>query len=151
MATLNRPADLPISPDERRIVVGVDGSEPSLKALEWAIEEARRWRSVLDVVTAWSFPMVKGYAWTHSPEDVENSAKEVIETALSHVSQEATELVVRGEALDGEPGPVLVDAAVGAELLVVGARGLGGFQRLLLGSVSSYCAQHATCSVMIVR
>jgi nucleotide-binding universal stress UspA family protein len=151
MATLIRLADSSTRPDEPRIVVGIDGSEPSFRALERALGEARQASAVIDVVTAWSFPMVRGYALTHSPHDVDENAKEVLEAAVNRVSEEAPELVVRSEATEGEAGPVLVDAALGAELLVVGARGLGGFRRLLLGSVSSYCAQHAACSVLIVR
>jgi nucleotide-binding universal stress UspA family protein len=151
MCALSGLAELPVSPNQRRIVVGVDGSEAGAKALEWAIQEARRWPAVVDVVTAWTFPMVEGYAITHSIDDVEGRARDVMEAAMSQVAQEAPEIVVRGETADGEAGPVLVDAARGADLLVVGSRGIGAVERVFLGSVSSYCSRHASCSVMIVR
>ena len=144
-------AELPVSPDQRRIVVGVDGGETSSKALEWAIQQARRWSAVVDVVMAWTFPMVEGYAVSHSVDDVEKCARGVVEAAISRVAEVAPDVVVRGETADGEAGPVLVDAARGADLLVVGSREIGGFERMFRGSVSAYCSRHATCSVMIVR
>jgi nucleotide-binding universal stress UspA family protein len=144
-------AELPIPQNERRIVVGVDGSESGAKALEWAIQKARQWPAVIDVVTAWTFPMVEGYAFTHSVDEVEKSARDVLQAAMSRVAEGAPQVTVRGEIADGEAGAVLVDAARGADLLVVGSGRLGGFERLFLGSVSTYCARHAACSVMIVR
>lgn len=143
--------ELPVPPNQRRIVVGVDGSEPSTKALEWAIAEARRSPAVIDVVTAWTFPMVEGYAFTTSVDDVERQAHEIVNGCISRVVANSPNIVVRGETADGEAGPVLVDEAKGADLLVVGARGLGGLARLFLGSVSIYCAKHAGCTVVIVR
>lgn len=151
MCALSGLAELPVPPAQRRIVVGVDGSESGALALEWAIQEARRWPAVVDVVTAWTFPMVEGYAMSHSVDEVENGAREVVEEAMSRVAEDAPDVVVRGETADGEPGPVLVDAARGADLLVVGSREIGGFERVFRGSVSAYCSRHAPCSVMVVR
>jgi nucleotide-binding universal stress UspA family protein len=151
MCALSGLAELPLPPRQRRIVVGVDGSESGALALEWAIQEAQGWSAVVDVVTAWTFPMVQGYAVAHSVDDVEEGAREVVDAAMGQVAEEAPELVVRGESADGEAGPVLVDAARGADLLVVGSRGIGGLERMFLGSVSGYCSRHAPCSVMIVR
>lgn len=151
MCALSGLAELPISPDQRRIVVGVDGSDSGALALEWATQEARRCSAVVDIVTAWTFPMVTGYAMTHSVDEAEEGAREVVEAAMSRVAAEAPDVVVRGETADGEAGPVLVDAARGADLLVVGSRDIGGLERVFLGSVSAYCGRHAPCSVMIVR
>ncbi len=151
MCAVSGLAELPVSPEQRRIVVGVDGSESGILALEWAIQEARRWPAVVDVVTAWTFPMVEGYAIAHSVDEVEKNAREVVEAAMSQVAENAPDVVVRGETADGEAGPVLVDAARGADLLVVGSRAIGGFERVFRGSVSAYCSRHAQCSVMIVR
>lgn len=151
MCALSGLAELPVSPDQRRIVVGVDGSKSGTLALEWAIREARRWPAVVDVVTAWTFPMVEGYAISHSLDDAEKGARQVVEAAMSQVAQDAPNVVVRGETADGEAGPVLVEAAEGADLLVVGSGKIGGFERVLRGSVSAYCSRHATCSVVVVR
>lgn len=144
-------AELPVPENRRRIVVGVDGSDAGLKALDWAIGEARRWPAVIDVVTAWTFPMVEGYAISHPVADVERGARDTVTEAMSQVAESAPEVDVRGETADGEAGPILVDAAKGADLLVVGARGIGGLERFFLGSVSAYCAKHAPCPVVIVR
>jgi nucleotide-binding universal stress UspA family protein len=135
----------------RRIVVGFDGSGPSIRALDWAITEAAHIPAVIEVVTAWTFPMVMGYAFTVSVSEVEQSARVLVDHALTHVADLEPEVVVRGEATDGAPGPVLARASEGADLLVVGSRGHGGWHDLVLGSVSSYCARHAPCSVVIIR
>jgi len=151
MCALSGLAELPVPRNQLRVVVGVDGSEAGAKALEWAIGYAHQSPAVIDVVTAWTFPMVEGYALTHTVGEVEDMAREVVTAAMSHVAYEAPDIVVRGETADGEPGRVLVDAAQGADLLVVGARGESGLHRLFLGSVSTYCAKNASCSVMVVR
>ena len=151
MNALSGPAELPASEDLFRIVVGIDGSEPSAKALQWAIEYARRRPTVIDIVTAWTFPMVEGYAFTTTVGEVEKNAHALLNGAMSHVTEEDPEIVVRGETADGEAGPVLVNAAKGADFLVIGARGISGIERLLQGSVSAYCAKHATCTVVVVR
>lgn len=151
MSTASRLAELPVPNDHLRIVVGVDGSEPATRALEWAIGEARRWPAVIDVVTAWTFPMVEGYAFTTSVDDVQRQAREVVDAAMTVVATEAPEVVVRGETAQGEAGPMLVNAARGADLLVVGTQSAGPLKRFFVGSVSAYCTKHATCSVVIVR
>ena len=151
MCAMSGLAELPVSKNQLRIVVGVDGSPSGVKALEWAIDYARRLRAVVDVVTAWTFPMVEGYAMRHTVGKAEDDAHKVVMAAMSHVAEKAPEVVVRGETADGEAGPVLVDAARGANLLVVGSGGVSGLQRLLSGSVSTYCAKNASCSVMVVR
>ncbi len=136
---------------ERRIVVGVDGSPSSERALEWAIAEARRTSAALHVVTAWTFPMALGYAFTTTVHEVRQGAQDTVDRALARVAQVAPEVAASGETIEQVPAPALVAAAKGAELLVVGSRGLGGFEGLLVGSVSQYCSRHATCSVVVVR
>ncbi len=135
----------------RRIVVGYDGSASSLRALDWAMEEAQERSAVLDVVTAWTFPMALGYSFVHTVHEVEQTARAWVDTALSRIAERAPDVVSRGEEVDDAPGPALVHAAQGADMLVVGCRGLGGFETLLLGSVSDYCAKHASCTVVVVR
>jgi nucleotide-binding universal stress UspA family protein len=135
----------------RRIVVGVDGSAPSQRALDWAVAEAQRTGDSLHLVTAWMFPMALGYAFTSTVHEVEQSAQEVIDAATAHVADVAPEVTVSGETSEQLPAAALIAAAKGADLLVVGSRGLGGFEGLLLGSVSQYCTRHAHCSVVVVR
>jgi nucleotide-binding universal stress UspA family protein len=148
MSALN---ELPESKVQRRIVVAYDGSEPAKKALDWAIGNAQRDPAVIDVVTAWTFPMVPAYAFSHTVEDVEKAARKELDEALAHVAEVAPDVVVRGEMTDNAAGPALVAASKGADLLVVGPWGRSGFQTLVLGSVSAYCAKHASCTVVVVR
>jgi len=136
---------------ERRIVVGVDGSPPSDRALDWAAAEAQRTGAALHLVSAWMFPMALGYAFTTTVHQVQQSAQDVIDRAMAHVGEMAGDVTVTGETSEQAPAPALIAAAKGADLLVVGSRGLGGFQGLLIGSVSQYCSRHATCSVVVVR
>jgi nucleotide-binding universal stress UspA family protein len=130
-----------------RIVVGVDGSAPSLEALAWAATEARLRRARLEVLHASFYrrQMLELYPGAARDEQA------VLDRALAPVrAAEPTVEVVARPA--GPPAAkALVDASDGADLLVVGSRGLGGFDQLLMGSVSNQCAHHAQCPVVIVR
>jgi nucleotide-binding universal stress UspA family protein len=134
------------------IVVGIDGSAGADAALGAAIEEARLRHARLRVVCAWEVPTL-AYSAAFVPaeleEGLERAAEAVVADSLQRVgppSDVAVEpLVVRGPA-----ARVLLHAAEQADLLVVGSRGRGGFQRLLLGSVSHQAASHSPVPVMIV-
>lgn len=142
-------------PDEqaatRRVVVGVDGSEGSVKALDWAIAETIRFPASLDLVTAWLFPMALGYVFAKTPDEVRRQVQRIVDSSASYVAEVAPEVVVRTALHEGEAGPTLVDLSTGADLLVVGSRGNGNIRELLLGSVGTYCSRHARCPVVIVR
>jgi nucleotide-binding universal stress UspA family protein len=140
---------------EHKIVVGVDGSEHSDRALTWAIDEAKLRGSRLQVVSAWHVPAVVygGPGITPPLANIESSFKEVAEESATMAATSAREAGVQVD-LDVQHGPTvdrLLDAAEDADLLVVGSRGHGGFTGLLLGSVSAQCAHHATCPLVIVR
>jgi nucleotide-binding universal stress UspA family protein len=134
----------------RRIVVGVDGSKESVAALRWAVEEARLREATLEAVTAWSLPRP---VYIGAPEmvlpdelasDLEREAKDSQRWAMAEVVPEGG-VPVDSRVVEGHAAAVLLQASEGADMLVVGSRGLGGFRELLLGSVSHQCAQHATC------
>jgi len=136
---------------QRRIVVGVDASEESKEALRWAAQYARSMGASLDVVHAWH--MSDEHAWLQSLPPPANPT-DVARKALAQVVDEVMtpgSVPVRSSVLEGHAAQVLVTAAQGAHMLVVGSRGFGGFDGLLLGSVSGHCAIHAPCSVVIVR
>ena len=137
--------------EERRIVVGVDGSPAADRALDWAVAQARRSAVSLHLVSVWSFPMALGYAFTTSVNEVRQSALDVIDRAMAKVGDVAPGVPVTGEATEQAPAPGLVGAAKGADMLIVGSRGHGGFEGLLLGSVSLYCIRRAGCPVVVVR
>ncbi len=133
-----------------RIVVGVDGSEASRAALDWALDEARRRQAQVDVIHAWHAPYSYGYAYLSelSDEPMEQEAKELVESLLK--TADTSGLTVDTIIAHGGSAGVLVEAAKGASLLVVGSRGRGGFTGLLLGSVSQQCVHHAPCPVVVV-
>ncbi len=135
----------------QRFVVGVDGSDGSAKALEWATAEAVRTPASLDLVTAWMFPMALGYAFAKTPDDVRRQAQQIADVSVSRVAALAPDVVVRSTLCQAEAGPALVKLSTGVDLLIVGSRGHGALRELLLGSVSTYCAKHAQSSVVIVR
>jgi nucleotide-binding universal stress UspA family protein len=147
----NDEAALEPSASQHRIVVGIDGSSESVRALDWAITQAQQSGATLDIVTAWMFPMAIGYAFTTTVEEVRQQARSLVDDAISHVADVAPDVVVRGEANEQPPGPALVEASQGADLLIVGSRGMGGFEEMLVGSVGHYCMRRAPCSVVIVR
>ena len=136
---------------ERRIVVGVDGSDASKQALRWAIRQAKLTGSSVDAVTAWHYPSTYGWAAGDGVIDVEGNAKQTLTEALNEVSGLEPEVPVRPLVTEGHAAEVLLRAAKGAELLVVGSRGHGGFASALLGSVSMYCVLHAHCPVLVLR
>lgn len=142
--------------NRQKIVVGVDGSEHSDRALAWAIEEAKLRGGRLQVVSVWHVPAFVLGAPGFAPVTdtaVDGAFKEVAEesaTAALRAAQEA-DVDVEMDVEQGQTVDRLLEAAEDADLLVVGSRGHGGFAGLLLGSVSAQCAHHATCPLVIVR
>ena len=133
------------------IVVGVDGSGTSKRALGWAIEEARLRNCSVRAVHAWQYPVSD--AWAGVPVDiyreVEESERRLLDEVVTEVAGEGAARVEQVVIL-GTAALALVDASRDAELLVVGSRGLGGFRGLLLGSVGQQCVHHATCPVVVI-
>jgi nucleotide-binding universal stress UspA family protein len=129
-----------------RIVVGVDGSENATKALEWAAVQADRTGAVLDIQTAYE----PGYVFVTSDE-IEASMARLVEEAKARVVKLAPKVVTTSGTHQESPANALIEASEGAELLVVGSRGLGGFKGLVLGSVSQKCCLHAHCSLAIIH
>jgi nucleotide-binding universal stress UspA family protein len=84
-------------------------------------------------------------------EDFRQGAAAALDETLKEVVADADSVTIERRVDQGAPAAVLVEESRGAELLVVGSRGHGGFAQLLLGSVSQQCAQHAFCPVVIVR
>ena len=138
-----------------RIVVGVDGSQPSQEALAWAMRQAEVTGASVDAVIAWHDPVVIG-GMPHGPVAVLEQAAfgEFAATTLSNSIRDLganSSVSVNPVVQRGNAAQVLLDAANGADLLVVGSRGHGGFAGALLGSVSQHCVHHAPCPVVIIR
>jgi nucleotide-binding universal stress UspA family protein len=140
-----------------RIVVGIDGSDGAQRALEWAVEEARLRDATLVVVYGWQVPpIVTGSGPFDAPvvleqetlEAVERNAEDGVERQLGDVDTSGIDVQRRIEPRP--PVDLVLEAATGADLVVLGTRGHGGFTGLLLGSVSQQVAHHAPCPVVIV-
>jgi nucleotide-binding universal stress UspA family protein len=145
------------------IVVGVDGSPGSLAALRFALAEARLRGCSLVVLHAWVLPLVEapgpfllevpsraGPPLEQLRAELHRAAEARLAAVLAKVAGEADDVAVEPRVVEGSASAALVEAAAGADLLVVGARGHGGLRGALLGSVSHQCAQHAPCPVAIV-
>jgi nucleotide-binding universal stress UspA family protein len=147
-------AEMPNSPT--RIVVGVDGSEPSKNALRWAHFVATAAGTYLEAVAAWepftAFGWI-GVGWVTVPSDwnpaldAEKLLTATVDEVFAGERPAGLQLTVR----EGNAAKVLLEVSVGARMLVVGSRGHGGFTGLLLGSVSAACAEHATCPVLVLH
>jgi nucleotide-binding universal stress UspA family protein len=140
------------------IVVGVDHSAGAKAALRFALEEARLRQATLRVVHAWQFGYIgaTGLEWGLPAvggelEEFRRGAEAALEETLRDVGAETDGVAIERRVDQGTAAAVLVEESRGADLLVVGSRGHGGFAQLLLGSVSQQCAQHAFCPVVIVR
>lgn len=138
------------------VVVGVDGSESADEALAFALAEARRRGSRLHVVTAWhisvsAFASELGPAAGFDPTDLAAAARHAMDEVLIRAGDAVNGIEIETSVREGHAADVLVDESAGADLLIVGSRGLGGFGGLLLGSVSQQCAHHARCPVVIIR
>lgn len=137
------------------ITVGIDDSANAQHVLEWAMREAGLQHAdlaVLSVIPTMVSP------WTGTPVHL-NSDDDAVEKARQAAQEKVAKAASSGgpqpasvtiNAFVGHPSQALIDASRGADLVVVGARGAGGFASLLLGSVSAQVATHAACPVVIV-
>jgi nucleotide-binding universal stress UspA family protein len=139
-----------MSSDLFRVVVGVDGSPPSVDALAWGVTEARHRGGIVRVVTAWDYPaVVAGMEGVLDVSHLEEAARRAQSIALGRVAHDDVD--VSTELAEGSAARTLIEASRAADLIVVGSRGHGGFAGLLLGSVSAQVVRHAECSVLVAR
>jgi nucleotide-binding universal stress UspA family protein len=143
--------------EHERIMVGVDGSDGSWRALRWALGEAARRQADVEIITCWHIPyLATSYGLgALTPEDLSADARRQLDTALTAFEREI-ELVrsdglrVEARVIEGPAESTLERESKGADLLVVGRRGHNPISRWLLGSVSRHVAAHATCPVVVV-
>ena len=140
--------------DVSMIVVGIDGSEGSERALEFAANEALLRKRGLRIVAAWHVPApVYGGGFvvpTLPATDFEDSMRAAAEREAAAAMERHPEIVSELVVCEGNAAAALLEQSADADMLVVGSRGLGGFRGLLLGSVGHQCAQHAHCPVVII-
>jgi nucleotide-binding universal stress UspA family protein len=140
---------------EGPVVVGVDGSELSSAAVDFGFRYAAATGVELDAVLAWTGPVSTGpgdlIPLVYDADALREEDEAVLSEAVAGHTDKYPDVVVRHRVVHGHAADVLLDAADGAQLLVVGSRGRGGFRGLLLGSVSRAVLHHAACPVAVVR
>jgi nucleotide-binding universal stress UspA family protein len=138
------------------IIVGVDGSETSRRALDWAVREAGLRGAALTVLAV---HQVAANHWTGSPElypadqpvteTMRRAAEEAVQKAVSQAGEPApASVTVR--AVSGLPAQELVGASSDADLVVVGSNSGGGLSQMVLGSVTNKVVNHAACPVVVI-
>lgn len=136
-----------------RIVVGVDGSEGSVAALRWAVEEAAVRGAVVEAVSAFHVPYVGAASVMPlmlDPKEFEDAASAVLRKVVEAVDASSLDEPIVELVVEGPASTVLVEAGRRASMLVVGARGHGGLSGMLLGSISRQVTEHATVPVVVV-
>jgi nucleotide-binding universal stress UspA family protein len=144
------PDDRPLRAVPPRIVVGIDGSVGSTRALRWALDEAKLRSASVEAAFVWQYPPTGAFALGPA-RGYEVVSREIIDAAKESAETWAPEVTFTAEARFDGTVPALLDASREADLLVVGSRGHAGFKHALLGSVAHQCARHANCAVAITR
>jgi len=131
------------------IVVGVDGSPSSQRAVRWAAQQAKLTGATLRAVSSWRWP---NYITRIPPGvDLASDTRRTLDEVLQEALTGTEDLTVTRHVIEGPPGPALLTQAQDASLLVVGAQGRAAFPGMLLGSVAEYCVRHGSCPVVVVR
>jgi nucleotide-binding universal stress UspA family protein len=138
------------------IVAATDGSEESLRAVDWAAREAVLRGAPLRIVSAAALlpRMIGGHAlsdYDTVADTLREHRDEALAAAAGRAAQAAPGLLIDADHLEGPPAEAVTEAGSGALILVVGSRGNGAFAAMVLGSVSRYAATHAPCPVVVVR
>ncbi|MGO4692287.1 universal stress protein [Glaciibacter sp. 2TAF33] len=134
------------------ILVGIDGSAASVEALHRAAELALGLDRPLEGIAVWELPHAMYDVYYPEPGwSPAGDAQQVLDAAAAAVFDGQTPDWYTASTRKGKPARVLIEASAGAEMLVLGSRGHGGFVGLMLGSVSMACAAHAQCPVLIVH
>ena len=137
-----------------KIVVGCDGSQASLEAVEWACEEAERNDCEVRVVESWKEPLLGDRPMIEIWRDPEAGVRKTqasLDAAIGPIAARHPNVALAAVVVDERADQALVKASAGAFLTVVGSRGRGGFASLLLGSVSQKVAERSSSSVVVVR
>ena len=133
------------------VVAGVDGSAASAGVLTWAKRQADLTGGRLRVVMAWRLPYPPLAPALYDAHSFSASAHAGLEHSLAGVFGPDFATIVDYKVVQGQAAQVLIDESRGADLLVIGSRGHGGFVGMMLGSVSQHVTAHAHCPVVVIR
>ena len=139
-----------------RVVVGVDGSKESLEALDYACAEGERRDAEVAAVTTWTLPSYPidppfgSFPWGQSVDLTEKS-RELLAKAVADVTAAHPDVKISQHVSAGNAAATLIEFSKEADLVVVGAKGHGGFTGMLIGSVSQHVLAHSACTVVVVR
>lgn len=131
------------------VLVGCDGSTESETALAWAARYAQDTGGSVDIVSSWQWPTFQDAPITYGNWDPQKVCTDTLARARTTV--DLPDDRVSTQAVHGQPARILTERSSNSDLLVVGTHGLGALSRMVLGSVSAYCATHASCPVAVVR
>lgn len=134
-----------------KIVVGVDGSPGSIAALKEAARMSEATGSWLEVVACWNVPASLAVPYALGTLEFEEGARQLLQDTVTSAFGTALPANMSTTLVSGQPRQKLIEMSDGADMLVVGRRGHGGFTGLLLGSVSQACVAHAHCPVLVVN
>jgi len=139
----------------KTIVVGVDGSPGSRKALTWAAAEAGHHGADLVVLNVWEHTLLPpagsvSVSERYVPDPSQRTAEDLLQVIKEELGEDPP-VLVKPHVKQGTPAKVLIEESENADLLVVGNRGHGGFVGLVLGSVSQHVAAYAKCAVTVIH
>jgi nucleotide-binding universal stress UspA family protein len=140
-----------VQPSTGLIVVGVDGSDASVAALEWAVGEARTRNARILAVTGFEVPWTIMITPTYTGSDYMLDAEKMLHQTMEKVRIQHSDVEIETLLVQRKPALALTEAARDADLLVVGSHGYGAIAGMHLGSVATYCVHHAPCPVVVHR
>lgn len=133
------------------VVVGIDGSDASVAALEWALEDARRRGAKVLAVTGFDIPWTIAITPTYTESDYGRDAEDMQTRTMEKFRASHPDVEIETRLVQRKPAFALTEAAENADLLVVGSHGYGALPGMHLGSVATYCVHHAPCPVLVHR
>jgi nucleotide-binding universal stress UspA family protein len=139
------PVDSPV------IVVGADGSDLSIQAMRWAASQAALTGARLVAVTGYEIPFTILLVPTYTEADYARDAQALLDHTVDEALGAESPVPVERRLVKRRPAHALTEAAIGAQLLVVGSHGRGEIPGMHLGSVATYCVHHAPCPVLVFR
>ncbi|GAA4618777.1 universal stress protein [Saccharopolyspora hordei] len=133
------------------VLVGVDGSEESVRALRWAAKHVSDVGGIVHAAMIWHQPVQFGYRLPTPDKELEQRARTLLDGAVERIKSEFPKVDLRARLIRGHVVNEMVALSKQADLLVVGNKGHGAFAGMMVGSVALKLVHHAACPVVVVR